>query len=52
VLIEKEDQGVVVWVLAMLELSISLQQLKLKVAILIQTRPTPFQGGILGNSWW
>jgi hypothetical protein len=52
VLIEKEDQGVVVWVLAMLELSISLQQLKLKVAKLIQTRPTPFQGGILGNFWW
>jgi hypothetical protein len=52
VLIEKEDQGVVVWVLAMLELLISLQQLKLKVEKLIQTRPTPFQGGMLGNSWW
>jgi hypothetical protein len=42
VLIEREDQGVIVWVLAMLELSNSLQQLKLKVAKLIQISPTPF----------
>jgi len=52
VLIEREDQGVIVWVLAMLELSNSLQQLKLKVAKLIQISPTPFWGGILGNFWW
>jgi hypothetical protein len=38
--------------LAMLELSNSLQQLKLKVAKLIQISPTPFWGGILGNFWW
>jgi hypothetical protein len=44
VLIAKEDQMVVSWVLAMQDvgLSISLQQLKMKVVELTQTRPTPF----------
>jgi len=42
VIIEKEDQGVIVWVLAMLEMSNSLQQLKMKVVKSIQIRPTPF----------
>jgi hypothetical protein len=44
----------VAWVFSMQEvgLSISLQQLKMKVSKLIQTSPTPFQGGVLGSSWW
>jgi hypothetical protein len=48
VLIVEEDQVVVAWVLATqgIVLSISLQQLKMKVAKLIQTRPTIFGGGI------
>jgi hypothetical protein len=43
VLIVEEDQMVVSWVLAMQDvgLSISLQQLKMKVVELTQTRPTP-----------
>jgi hypothetical protein len=31
---------------------INLQQLKMKVVKLIQTRPTPFIGGIPGTSQW
>jgi hypothetical protein len=30
----------------------SLQQLKMKVAKLIQTKTTPFQRRVLGSSWW
>jgi hypothetical protein len=54
VLIVEENQVVVAWVFPIQEvgLSISLQQLKMKVAYLTQTRPTPFQGGVLGSSWW
>jgi hypothetical protein len=54
VLIVEEDQVVIVWVLSMYEvgLLISLQWLKTKVENLTQTRPTPFQGGVLGSSWW
>jgi hypothetical protein len=33
-------------------LSVTLQQLKLKVAKITQTRPTPFRNGVLGDSWW
>jgi hypothetical protein len=33
-------------------LLISLQRLKMKMAKLIQTRPTYFQRGVLGSSWW
>ncbi len=33
-------------------LSINLQQLKMKVAKLTQTRPTSFRGGVLKNFWW
>ncbi len=48
VLITKEDQVVVSWVLALqnVGLSISLQQLKMKVVELTQTRPTPLQGRV------
>jgi hypothetical protein len=54
VLTTKENQVVVSWVLVLQDvgLSISLQQLKMKVAKLTQTRPTPFQGRILGTFWW
>ncbi len=43
-LIVEENQVVVVWVFSMQEvrLSINLQQFKMKVAKLTQTRPTPF----------
>jgi hypothetical protein len=34
------------------ELSINLQQLKMKVAKLTQIRATPFQDGIPCNNWW
>jgi hypothetical protein len=44
VLTVKEDQAMVTWVFSMQEvgLSISLQQLKMKMAELTQTRPAPF----------
>jgi len=47
VLTEKEDATVITWTLALGEcgLSISLQQLKMKVEKLTQN-------GIPGNSWW
>jgi hypothetical protein len=49
VLIAKEDQVVIFWVLAMQDvgLSINVQQLKMKGAKFTQRRSTPFQGGIL-----
>jgi hypothetical protein len=54
VLIEEEDATVIAWTLTMDEcgLSISLQQIKMKVAKRTHTRVTPFWNGILGNSWW
>jgi hypothetical protein len=54
VLIAKGNQVVVFWVLAMQDvgLSISVQQLKMKVAKFTQTRLTPFQGRVLRTSLW
>jgi hypothetical protein len=46
--IEKKDVAVIAWTLT----SISLKQLKSKVAKLTQTRATPFHNEILGNNWW
>jgi hypothetical protein len=48
VLIDERKVIIVYWILGMQEcgLSITLQQLKLKVAKLIQTQVTPFKGGI------
>jgi len=48
VLIAKEDQVVVSWVLALQDfgLSISWQQLKIKVVELTQIRPTVFKGRV------
>jgi hypothetical protein len=44
----------ITWTLAVgeCELSISLQQLKMKVVELTQIKATPFWNGIRGNSWW
>ncbi len=52
VLIKVEDLGVIAWTLAMQEcgLSISRQQLKMKVIKLTQTRVTRFRDGILGDN--
>jgi hypothetical protein len=33
-------------------LSITLQQLKMKVTKVTQTRITPFKYGVPGSSWW
>ncbi len=54
VLIEEKDEAMIAWNLTMGEcgLSISLQQLKTKVAKLTQIKATPFRNGILGNNWW
>jgi hypothetical protein len=54
VLIEEEDAIVIAWTLIMdgCGLSISLQQLKMKVVELTQTRVKPFQNGIPSNNWW
>jgi hypothetical protein len=54
VLIIEEDRVMVGWVLSLheVELSINIQQLKMKVAELTQTRPTPFRGRLLETSWW
>jgi len=51
VLIAKEDQVVVSWVLALQDfgLSISWPQLKMKVVELTQTRPTLFQIRVPGT---
>jgi hypothetical protein len=50
----KEKDQVVVWVLTKQEIGllISLQQLKLKVAKLVQIKPTPFWGIIPRNALW
>ncbi len=49
---EEEDAIVIIWTLANMWLIITLQQLKMKIIELTQTRPTPFQHGILGDYWW
>jgi hypothetical protein len=53
VLTDREDVAIVMaWVLAMQEvsMSITMHQLKMKVAELTQTMVTPFQNGILGTT--
>jgi hypothetical protein len=54
VLTEKKDAIMITWTLVMGEcgLSISLQQLKMKVVELTQTKVTPFRNGIPSNNWW
>jgi hypothetical protein len=54
VLIEEEYVIMITWTLAMQErgLSISLQQLKMIVRELTQTRAISFRDGITCNSWW
>ncbi len=54
VIIEKEDSTMIAWTLIMQEcgLSINLQQFKMKVVELTQTRVTPFRDGIPSKSWW
>ncbi len=53
-LIEEEHVTIVAWILGMheCELSIPLQQLKIKVVELTQTRPTPFKHGVPRKTWW
>jgi hypothetical protein len=54
VLLVDEKASFVEWVFGMHEsnMSISLHQLKLKVAKLTWTCARPFNNGILGTSWW
>ncbi len=54
VLIELKDTTIVIWVLNMqiARLFITLQQLKLKVVEVTQTKSTPFRNDVLGASWW
>jgi hypothetical protein len=42
------------WVLNMQKagLSINIPQLKMKVVEINETKPTPFQNGVLRDSWW
>jgi len=51
-LIKHEDEVMVTWVLKMQKagLSINIQQLKMKVAEITQTKPTPFQNGVPRNN--
>jgi hypothetical protein len=51
VIIKVKDGVIVNWVLNMQKVSLSftLQQLKLKVAEVTQTRLMPFQNGVSGN---
>jgi hypothetical protein len=53
ILTNEEDATMVAWILGMqwCELSIALQQLKMKVAKLTQTKPTSFTNGILRIFW-
>jgi len=53
-LIEEEHVTIVAWILGMHEcgFSIPLQQLKIKVAELTQTRPTPFKHEVPRKTWW
>lgn len=50
-LTNEEDKTLMAWILGMQEcgLSITLQQFKLKVIKVIQTRSTPLKDGILGG---
>ncbi len=54
VLIEEEDVIVVAWVLGMQKcgLSLTLQQLKMKVGEFTQRRQIPFKHGVPGKTWW
>jgi hypothetical protein len=54
VLILEENSVVFAWVLFMqgVGVLVNLQQLKMKVVELIQTRPTPFIGGAPETSQW
>jgi hypothetical protein len=53
-LTEHEDEAMVTWVSNMQKvgLSINIQHLKMKVVKISETKPTPFQNGVLRNSWW
>ncbi len=50
----KEKEIIVDWILGMQAcgLLFTFQQLKLYVVKFTQIQPTPFQGGLLGYSWW
>jgi hypothetical protein len=54
VLIDEKNDAIVRWVLTMQEvgLPITLQQLKMKMLELTQTKPAPFYNGILGVNCW
>jgi hypothetical protein len=54
VLTNQEDGALMAWILGMqkCELSTTLHQLKMKVAKLTETKPTPFKNGIPRNFWW
>jgi hypothetical protein len=54
VLSQEEEALVVEWILETQEEghSVTIQQLKLKVAEITQSRPTPFTKGIPGPTWW
>ncbi len=54
VLIKVKFGVIVNWVLNMQKVGFffTLQQLKLKVAEVTQTKLMPFQNGILGSVWW
>jgi hypothetical protein len=54
VLTYEENVAIVRWVLTMQEvgLPITLQQLKMKMVQVTQTKPAPFYNGIPGASWW
>jgi hypothetical protein len=53
-LIEHEDEAMVTWVLNMQKvgLFVNIQQLKMKVVEITETKPTPFQSSILRDNWW
>jgi hypothetical protein len=53
-LTKEEDKTIVEWALAMQEwgLSITIQQFKLKVIEITQTKPAPFKDVVPRNSWW
>ncbi len=53
VLMEEENKPIVEWTLVMQEcgLSITIQQLKLKVTKITQIIPTPFRDDVPRNSW-
>jgi len=53
-LIKHKDEAMVTWVLKMQKggLFVKIQQLKMKVVEINETKPTPFQNGVLKYSWW